>query len=99
MLRVVISLVLAAHLGIAGGPASADDGFCTQSCPDDGPDGACDSTCDDCVCCVHHHAPTLINVTTELAGRTQRQRTALTTLAPLVAEPGEILHVPKTRLA
>jgi hypothetical protein len=94
MLRGVFMAVIALHVAVATGEASALGTVCTQQCADDDANGHCGPTCNDCACCSHGSA-----LATPFYGgfvvATPTSRIAqLPIPTPPTPDRAEILHIP-----
>jgi hypothetical protein len=95
MLRVVLAIGLALHVGISVAEMPTFEGaICTERCPDDDAQGKCAPDCADCVCCPHLGAVALtsaVKVSIRFGPPIVPQHHASPPRSP---EPSEISHVP-----
>lgn len=99
MIRVFFIMALVALAGDATLLLSPPRPVCTESCPDDDAEGACTPTCACPVCCAHHAPMVVHHSVRERLPEVRPFPSVLSILLPPSAEPHDIFHIPKPRLA
>lgn len=79
--------------------AAAPHHTCEQRCPDDGPDGTCPPFCSDCYCCSYPISVVSSSQPDPFLPTPSQAKVESSRETGLEAEPRDIFHVPKARLA